>query len=159
MFESRNGGTNSTASHSWRVPRVSSPVAYPDFLKGSDLLDVQQALGNIADAVLHQSADFLFGAGMSGASGVPKGRDLAVKLLDEFFPEGTSGRPSGKRIGELADEYPFEAIVQAVEGGNRARLTETLKKILWDPSFQPTAEHRALAAISMWRGRPRLTRV
>lgn len=74
-----------------------------------------------------------------------------------------TNRPTGERIDELVNEYPFEAIIQAVQGArqphNRKKLTEALQRILWDPRFETTEEHHALAAISFWGARPTLTRL
>lgn len=131
---------------------------YPEHIQ---LDEVEQALNRIADALLKTEADFLFGAGMSAASGVPIGNALARELLEFFFPEAGSDPPSAERRGRLAGEYPFEAVVQAVahERGTRNDLTAALKEILWKEKYDITEEHRDLSALSNWGGSPRLRRI
>ena len=60
-------------------------AAYPDFVKGN-MDDIEQAFARIAEALLNNDADFLFGAGMSRSSKVPIGPELAIRLLGLLFP-------------------------------------------------------------------------
>jgi hypothetical protein len=133
-------------------------ASYPSFIGVSEANEFGQAFNHIAQALVDGRAQFLFGAGMSRESGLPVGSDLAKALLEQFFPKsGGSVAPSEERLEDLAFEFPFEAIVHAVEqkpGCKRSDLTKALKKLLVDPNPSPNAGHDAF--LSLLGARPRV---
>jgi len=124
---------------------------YPTFIGASEVNELGQAFNSIAQALVDGRAQFLFGAGMSRESGLPIGSDLAIALLQQFFPKSGGGvAPSGERLKELATEFPFEAVVHAVEqkpGCKRDDLRTALKKLLVDPNSKPNGAHDAFRGL------------
>jgi hypothetical protein len=133
-------------------------IKYPSFIGQTDRPELDRAMVRIAKAVIDKRADFLFGAGMSIASGVPSGSGLAGQLLDLFFPSGLDT----VRRKELAATLPFECIAEAIEksaGKGREDLTEFLSKVLLSPTLEINQGHRDFLSICFWEGRPMLNRV
>ncbi|MGD0538046.1 MAG: SIR2 family protein [Verrucomicrobiota bacterium] len=124
-------------------------AGYPPFIDNLDANDLDDAFKVIAQALVDGGAQFLFGAGMSRDSDVPVGFELGMALLDEFFPKSSSGAvPDADRLKDLAGEFPFEAIVHAVEQKRgRVELTRILKRILVDPHPKPNAGHFAFLSL------------
>src|SRR5882672_8581880 len=134
-------------------------MAYPSFINSVGADPIDQALERIAKALNDDSATFLFGAGMSVDSGVPAGSKLLSKLLRLFFPTSGTNSPSDERLKELSREFPFEAIVEAIEksrGTGRDDLTEDLKKLLLDSKHKPSQAHEDFLSVCFWGGRRRL---
>lgn len=135
---------------------------YPNYIGVSDADTFDQAFMRIVKAIISCYAQFLFGAGMSGSSGLPVGKDLLIELLKEYFPSPGVNPPSLDRLKELASEFPFEAIVEAVEkkpGLQRDDLTRSLKELLLDPTKEPSKAHHDFMSICYYRGSPKLLSV
>jgi hypothetical protein len=134
-------------------------ITYPSFIGPSERPELDRAMVRIAKAVMDKRADFLFGAGMSVASGVPSGGRLAAQLLELFFPDGSL---DAARREKLAASLPFECIVQAIEqsaGKGREDLTDHLRQVFLSPSLEINQAHRDFLSICFWDGRPMLNRV
>lgn len=133
-------------------------MAYPDYIGGPDETIFDQAFDRIGKSLQRKKTQFLFGAGMSQGVGVPNGLSLARILLRDYFPDGATHVPSDERLAELANEFPFEAIIGALEKlpGARKELTATLKSIFLDPSFHPGTAHRDFLSICLDEGVARL---
>lgn len=141
---------------------MATPFTYPIYLGDAEKLELDRALAKIVQSLKQRRADFLFGAGMSVASGVPAGHQLAVKLLNFYFPPTGTNPPGPNRLEELASEFPFEALVKAIEesrGGRRAELTNDLKNIFLDTPYQLNQAHNDFLSICNWGGRLRLNRI
>ncbi|HKR58259.1 MAG TPA: SIR2 family protein [Pyrinomonadaceae bacterium] len=133
---------------------------YPSYVTDPDALDL--AFQDIIKALNDDSAGFLFGAGMSAASGVPTGNQLLQSLLRLRFPDTGVDPPDDDILRRLVQEFPFEVSVEAIAnrlGRYREQLTEELKRILLEPNFKPSTAHEDFAAVCFWGGRPRLDRV
>lgn len=133
---------------------------YPD-LPGLNGDKLDRAIEHIAKALSRGDAEFLFGAGMSAASGVPQGKALALELLDHFFPSKAT-RPPKEELEILTTQYPFEALVQGVQVGlddSRERLTEALKAVIKDDIRKPSEEHRLFHQLCRWDGEQTVHRV
>jgi hypothetical protein len=134
-------------------------VKYPDFIGATERPELDRAMERIAQAITDRRADFLFGAGMSAASDVPIGVNLATQLLGLFFPGDSVEEPRRK---ELAAGLPFECVVQAIEQGagkGREDLTNYLSSILLQPKFPVSDAHRDFLSICYWGGRLMINRV
>lgn len=138
---------------------------FPDYVDGREQ---DRAFDRICQAILGRHVDFLFGAGMSVDDDVPEerrvptGKELAVRLLKIFFPPKGTDPPTDVRLSALASDFPFEAVVQAVEdtrGKKRVDLTDDLKRILLDPKFKPSQAHHDFLTITEWDGESRVYRV
>ena len=132
---------------------------YPSYV--GDPAELNQAVDRIAQALLDGHAHFFFGAGMSKDSKVPLGRELATKLLEEYFFAVTNP-PSPKRLAELAREYPLEAIATAVEGmpgKGRADLSTKLRKALLKSLTGPSDSHHLFASLCFWDGPQRVMEI
>lgn len=135
---------------------------YPEYLGDEKKNKCDQAFERIAQALLIKRADFLFGAGMSAASKLPIGHQLAVQLLRKFFPASAPDPVPMEDLERLASAFPFEALAQAIEasrGKKRDDLTADLKEILLDPTYNVSAAHHDFLAISCWDGNPSLNRI
>ncbi len=139
---------------------------YPDYIGRTDQDTIEQALDHISRCVTNNDIEFLLGAGMSRDNTMPKdarlplGSEVARMLPRYFFPSEGSNPPSEQRLSELCSEYPFEAIVEALEKvlGTRDRLTAALKEMLWDDKYGVGQAHRDFHAICNWNGLPRVAR-
>lgn len=156
-------------------------VNYPEFIGSAERIELDQAMKRIATALIERRADFLFGAGMSvqAPSSVPAGRDLAVKLLEEYFPDGGDDAKSGDakcptcggktdipprkfRLEDLATALPFECIAEAIENGpgkKRDDLTKYLQQLLFNREFKINPAHHEFLTVFSWDGHARLRRV
>ena len=134
---------------------MTNPYSYQQYIGGTDADDIDRAFYSIVNSLITNDAQFLFGAGMSKESEVPIGYELAVELLNIFFPGTGTNPPTPQRLGELASEFPFEAITEALErnlGNTRDDLTEELTKILIEPQFQISQAHKDFLSICYWWG-------
>ncbi|MBU4288361.1 MAG: SIR2 family protein [Proteobacteria bacterium] len=131
-------------------------------------LIIDQALKRIVQALNDRDAQFLFGAGMSAScedrSGnkVPTGFELSIELLKEFFPPEMEEPPDKSRLEELATYYPFECIVEAIEGLpglGRLDLTNKLKNFFVEPDYSPSSAHIDFQSVCLWGGIPRFNQV
>lgn len=141
---------------------MSSSSIYPAYVGSTDGVELDQAFKRIIEALVDKKAQFLFGAGMSQASDIPSGYKLLIKLLELFFPKTGENPPPLKRLKELAREFPFEAIVEAVEnslGKKRDDLTKALKHILIEPKYPISKAHHDFLSICYWKGIPILNQV
>ena len=157
------------------------PVNYPKFIGPAERIELDTAMKRIAMALTERRADFLFGAGMSvqPPSSVPAGRELAVKLLEEYLPDGvddakpedakcptcgtkTGTQPRKFQLEGLATALPFECIAEAIENGpgrKRDDLTKYLRQLLLKPEFEINQAHHEFLTVFSWDGRARLRRV
>ncbi len=127
--------------------------SYPDFV--GDTLILDQAFERIAEAIRSRDAQFLFGAGMSADSGVPTGKGLLQMLLKKFFPVSGDDPPSDEERNRLAGLFPFEAVVEAVQGipgRKREDLTKCLKQIFVEKAHEPTTAHHDFLSAWHWGG-------
>jgi hypothetical protein len=112
---------------------------------------IDRALEHIAEALLAGNAQFLFGAGMSRASGLPTGNELALALLEEFFARPRrEGTITDERLQQLAQEFPLEVIASAFERSSshgRSSLTAVLAGLLANPDTEPNDGHHAFSAL------------
>ena len=135
-----------------------SSIDYPQYIGASEENKLAQAFDRIAQALVEQRAQFLFGAGMSRDSHLPLGSQLAMVLLRQYFPKTGAGKDlTDERLTQLTAEYPFEAIVHAIEqkpGCKRDDLTRVLKQILLDPNPEPNEAHHVF--LSLLGARPRV---
>ena len=134
----------------------------PDYLGAVEEDDIDRALQHISDALTKSDVSFLFGAGMSKPSGAPMAPELIARLLTMHFPSGGSDPIPDDRLKNLAWEFPFEAVVEAVQEGfptKRRRLTEVLTELYLDPSLLPTQAHEDFVSIAFWGGRLSVNRI
>ncbi len=137
---------------------------FPEFAAND--AELKQAINCIATALYSpdQEIDFLFGAGMSFTAKLPDGARLATLLLRKFFPDIDDHAPSSDELATLADRYPFEAVIQAVEaspalGGTREALSRFLMAIYRDPNIELQDEHHGFSAVCNLGGTTRIRRV
>lgn len=121
---------------------MNSNLNYPNYVK--DPTELDQAFNRIVKAIINGDAEILFGAGMSRESVVPTGKELLLALLNEFFlPQGINP-PSQERLDLISNEFPFEAICEAIEnmpGTKRNDLTNLLRKQILDTGNEPSQAH------------------
>src|SRR2546430_442482 len=122
-------------------------LSYPDFVSDSDRLELDQALERIVTALRTRDAQFLFGAGMSQSSGVPSCNEIAKEFLRDYFL--ADSELSDDRLSELVREYPFEAVLEAVNvmPGPQTDLKNKLSSLLLNPEFRPTKAHSDFLSI------------
>lgn len=137
-------------------------MSYPPYINSVGADPIDRALERIAKALNDDAASFLFGAGMSVPSGLPTGSQLIAKLLRRFFPMSGTNPPSEERLKELASEFPFETIVEALEknlGAGRDDLTDELRMLLLDEKYEKSQAHEDFLSVCFWGGRLRLDAV
>ena len=108
--------------------------------------DVKGNIRTIAQLLLDRRAGFLFGAGMSFESGAMTGSGLAASMLTAFL---ASKGVDTADAGNLAEKFPFEAIVEAYEGSLPDPLPDMRRYL--DAAFgelKPHAGHKALAELA-----------
>ncbi len=134
-------------------------IECPEFVEKNSG-DIGRAFGQIANGILAGKSTFLFGAGMSMESMVPDSNGILIKLLDEFFPPGLK-QPDDKRKELLIGEYPFEAIVAAIEKilNRKDRLTSILTEMILSDSVRPHVGHSDFVSICYWLGKPLIKKI
>lgn len=135
---------------------------YPSYIGSRDSDTLDQAFMRIVKAIVNRDAQFLFGAGMSKTSNLPLGIKLSSKLLEEYFPQGGVDPPTPERLKDLASEFPFEAIMGAIEnmpGKHREDLSNSLKDIFLDRKYKPSQAHHDFLSICYYGGSPRVPSV
>src|ERR1051326_8292248 len=137
-------------------------AVYPKFIGETDADTLDRAFERIIKALNNDSAAFLFGAGMSVSSGVPTGVQVLSSLLKLYFPDTGSDPPTSERLSLLANEFPFEVAVEAIQnnlGRTRDDLTDELKKLLLNPTLKPSQAHKDFLAVCYWGGQQRLDQI
>lgn len=107
----------------------------------------------IAEALEQGQIGFLFGAGMSVASGGLPSRELAYQILrkTEFADVKDDDVVAKARIQEIAAEYPLEALAQGVEltlpTMHEGLISLLRKAIFGDDEPKPHNGHKRLGTI------------
>lgn len=136
-------------------------IKWPSYIGTSSRLD--RAIKNIAEALLANRAEFLFGAGMSKTSGIAQGPDLSRMLIEEFFPLAGGKRPPEARLDDIVARYPLEALAETflqTPGRTRDALTGKLKAFLQGNRDPDLSAHNLFLRICYWDGEdPKVYRV
>ena len=92
---------------------ASSTDAWLDTIPDSARNESKARLFRLSKSIVAEEICFLFGAGMSKASGLPLARDLAIMMVGELLNGKRPRKPWPNNLAKLADTYPAEAIAEA----------------------------------------------
>ena len=138
---------------------MGTDLNYPAYVNAKDM---DEAFAYIAESLIAKNAQFLFGAGMSKSSEVPCGKDLLKDLLDNYSADIGINTDLPVCIEEIASEFPFEVIVEAIENNlsnNHRNLTNFLNDKLLDIKFKPSQAHKDFVTVCWWGGIQRLNQI